>query len=61
MGFLVLSSGNKNTVVLQHLLETQKIMEGSNPIHLHELFFVVQHHHSLKVLIMLESKSDLGE
>lgn len=40
MGFLILSSGNKKTVVLQYLLETQKRMEGSNSIHLHELFFL---------------------
>lgn len=61
MGFLVLSSGNEKTVVPQHLLETQKSMERSNPIHLHELFFVVQHHHSPKMLHIMKSKSDLGE
>lgn len=61
MGFLVLSSGNKKPVVLQHLLETQKRMEGSNPVHLRELFFMVQHHYSLEVLAILKSKSDLGE
>lgn len=61
MGFLVLSSGNKKKVVLQHLLETQKSMEGSNLVPLHELFFMAQHHHSLEVLAILKSKSDLGE
>lgn len=65
-GFSGLSSGNKNTVVLQHLLETQKRAERSNPIHLHELFFVVQHHHPLKVLtcwspsLTWGSKTEIG-